>query len=289
MALIEGIIEKLIGFLETLARYLSLDHRKIRAFLFKYGIYNIYERLLEAEIRKKQLPKHIGVIIDGNRRWARTHNLETWIGHVVGAENVETFIKWCLELGIRSITVYAFSTDNFKRDHDEIEHLMKLIRKKLEELKSNPLIYKHRVKVKVIGRWNLLPPALRKAAKEVEEVTKDHDQHFLNIAVAYGGRAEIVDAVRKIARDVRAGHLSPEDIDEELFESYLYTGYLPEDVRDPDLIIRTSGEERLSGFLLWQCAYSELCFVDVYWPEFRRIDLLRAIRTYQRRQRRFGR
>jgi len=142
------------------------------------------------------------------------------------------------------------------------------------------------VRVKVIGRLNLLPEDLRHLIRDVEESTKNYDECFLNIAFAYGGRAEIVDAARKIAEKVKLGELNPESVDEETFEKHLYTSHMPK--QDPDLIIRTSGEERLSGFLLWQSAYSELCFLDVYWPDFRFIDLLRAVRTFQKRKRRFG-
>jgi tritrans,polycis-undecaprenyl-diphosphate synthase [geranylgeranyl-diphosphate specific] len=142
------------------------------------------------------------------------------------------------------------------------------------------------VQVKVIGRVHLLPEGLQKLIREVEKATQNYDKHFLNIAFAYGGRAEIVDATRKIAEKVQHGEIDIQKIDECLFEKYLYTAHMPK--QDPDLIIRTSGEERLSGFLLWQSAYSELCFLDVYWPDFRVIDLLRAVRTFQKRKRRFG-
>jgi tritrans,polycis-undecaprenyl-diphosphate synthase [geranylgeranyl-diphosphate specific] len=163
---------------------------------------------------------------------------------------------------------------------------MKIVEEKLHEILEEEQIHRHKVRVKVIGRLSLLPNNVQEIVRNVEEATKDYDEHFLNVALAYGGRAEIVDATKKIAEKVEKGKLSPEGIDERVFESHLYTAYMPK--QDPDLVVRTSGEERLSGFLLWQCAYSELCFLDVYWPEFRRIDLLRAVRTYQRRKRRFG-
>ncbi|MCK4482787.1 di-trans,poly-cis-decaprenylcistransferase, partial [Candidatus Bathyarchaeota archaeon] len=147
-------------------------------------------------------------------------------------------------------------------------------------------IHKNKVHVKVIGRSSLLPKDLRQLITDVETATRNYDEHFLNIALAYGGREEIVDAAKRIAERVHKGELGLEEIDEQLFEKYLYTSHMSK--QDPDLIIRTSGEERLSGFLLWQSAYSELCFLDVYWPSFRFIDLLRAVRTFQRRKRRFG-
>ena len=282
-------IEKLVSLIEMLTRWLNVDVHKARYALMKMGAYDLYERWLELQVREKPMPSHIGIILDGNRRWARMHGLKPWQGHRAGAKRVEELLNWCLELGIRTITLYAFSTENFKRSKREVEELMKLFKEELKRLKESDVIRKHKVRVKVIGRLELLPPDVRELAREVEEATKGYSEHYLNIAIAYGGRAEIVDAVRKVARDVKAGLIEPEEIDEELFESYLYTSHLPEAVKDPDLIIRTSGEERLSGFLLWQSAYSELCFIDVLWPEFRRIDLLRAIRTYQGRQRRFGR
>jgi len=283
------LIEKLVSLIEMLTRWLNVDVHKARYALMKMGAYDLYERWLELQVREKPMPSHIGIILDGNRRWARMHGLKPWQGHRAGAKRVEELLNWCLELGIRTITLYAFSTENFKRSKREVEELMKLFKEELKRLKESDVIRKHKVRVKVIGRLELLPPDVRELAREVEEATKGYSEHYLNIAIAYGGRAEIVDAVRKVARDVKAGLIEPEEIDEELFESYLYTSHLPEAVKDPDLIIRTSGEERLSGFLLWQSAYSELCFIDVLWPEFRRIDLLRAIRTYQGRQRRFGR
>ena len=163
---------------------------------------------------------------------------------------------------------------------------MRIAEEKLRKILTDGRIHKNRVRVKVIGRMGLLPKSLQELIREVEEATKDYDQHFLNVALAYGGRAEIVDATKKIALEIESGRLKPDAIDEQVFENHLYTAHLPK--QDPDLIIRTSGEERLSGFLLWQSAFSELCFLDVYWPEFRRIDLLRAIRTYQQRKRRFG-
>ena len=208
------------------------------------------------------------------------------MGHYFGANKTKDVLKWCLELDVKSITLYAFSTENFQRPRKEVERLMQIFKEKLQEVLESEEIHKYKVKVKVIGRVNLLPPSLQAMIREVEEKTKNYNEHFLNLAIAYGGRAEIVDATKKIVRKVVAGELSPEEIDEKVFEQHLYTAFLPK--QDPDLIIRTSGEERLSGFLLYQSAYSELCFLDVYWPEFRRIDLLRAIRTFQKRKRRFG-
>jgi len=259
----------------------------LKTLLSILGIYKIYEKWLQHQIKDQKKPEHIAIILDGNRRWARESGLEPWMGHYYGADKTKEVLKWCLDLGVKSVTLYAFSTENFQRPPEEVENIMKIFREKLEEVLKSEDIHRYKVKVKVIGRINLLPHDLQEMIRKVEEETKDYDEHYLNLAIAYGGRAEIVDATKKIAQKVALGELSPEEIDERVFEQHLYTAFLPK--QDPDLIIRTSGEERLSGFLLYQAAYSELCFLDVYWPEFRRIDLLRAIRTYQKRSRRFGR
>jgi len=258
----------------------------LRTLLSLLGVYKIYEKWLHHQIKNQSKPEHIAIILDGNRRWARESGLEPWMGHYFGANKTKDVLKWCLELDVKSITLYAFSTENFQRPRKEVERLMQIFKEKLQEVLESEEIHKYKVKVKVIGRVNLLPPSLQAMIREVEEKTKNYNEHFLNLAIAYGGRAEIVDATKKIVQKVVAGELSPEEIDEKVFEQHLYTAFLPK--QDPDLIIRTSGEERLSGFLLYQSAYSELCFLDVYWPEFRRIDLLRAIRTFQKRKRRFG-
>jgi tritrans,polycis-undecaprenyl-diphosphate synthase [geranylgeranyl-diphosphate specific] len=191
-----------------------------------------------------------------------------------------------MELGIRTVTLYSFSTENFKRDEAEVQELMKLFEKTLVDVKDAEYIHSNRVKVRALGRTGMLPERIQELIREVEEATKDYDGYYLNVAIAYGGRAEIVDATRTIAAKVREGKVRPEDIDEGVIEAHLYTAHLPQP--DPDLVIRTSGESRLSNFLVWQSAYSELFLVDVYWPAFRKIDLMRAIRSYQQRSRRFG-
>jgi tritrans,polycis-undecaprenyl-diphosphate synthase [geranylgeranyl-diphosphate specific] len=258
----------------------------LRGILKSIGIYKLYEKWLLNQVKKLSMPEHIAVILDGNRRWALEHSLPLFDGHAHGAKVGKTFLEWCIDLNIKTVTLYVFSTENFQRPKEEVENIMKIIEKEALELSNDKRLHKNRVRVKAIGRVDLLPQSLREILKKVEESTKDYKDHYLNIAIAYGGRAEIIDATKKIAEDIKNDKLKPEDIDEELFMNYLYTAHLPNPY--PDLIIRTSGEERLSGFLLWQSAYSELCFLDVYWPDFRKIDLLRAIRTYQRRKRRFG-
>ncbi len=258
----------------------------LKTFLSILGAYKLYEKWLWHQVKGSIKPEHIAVILDGNRRWASVRKLNPRVGHHYGAERVEDLLKWCLDLDVKTITLYAFSTENFSRRPEEVDEIMGLAETKLRKLLEDENIHKRRVKVKVIGRLNRLPKNLQEMVRQIEHVTKDYDRHFLNVALAYGGRAEIVDAARKIAEKVEMEELTPKEINESLFERHLYTAHLPK--QDPDLIIRTSGEERLSGFLVWQSAYSELCFLDVYWPDFRRIDLLRAVRTYQRRKRRFG-
>ena len=258
----------------------------LKTFLSTIGAYKLYEKWLWHQVKNGTKPEHIAIILDGNRRWASGKALNPWFGHEKGAEKVEQLLDWCLRLGVESITLYAFSTENFRRPRNEVEEIMRIAGEKFQKILTDERIRKNKIRVKVIGRVGLLPKALQQLITNVEKATQDYDEHFLNIALAYGGREEIVDAARKIAEKVHEGELSPEKIDEQVFESFLYTSHMSK--QDPDLIIRTSGEERLSGFLLWQSAYSELCFLDIYWPDFRLIDLLRVARTFQKRKRRFG-
>jgi tritrans,polycis-undecaprenyl-diphosphate synthase [geranylgeranyl-diphosphate specific] len=258
----------------------------IKTFLSIVGAYKLYEKWIWHQVKNGEKPEHIAIILDGNRRWASEKALKPWFGHEKGAEKVEQLLDWCLKLKVKSITLYAFSTENFNRPKAEIEEIMRIAEEEFRKILTDERIHKNKVRVKVIGRLRLLPESLQKLVMDVEKATQNYDDHFLNIAFAYGGRAEIVDAARKIAEGVQLGKLDIQNINESMFEKYLYTSHMPK--QDPDLIIRTSGEERLSGFLLWQSAYSELCFLDVYWPDFRLIDLLRAVRTFQNRKRRFG-
>jgi tritrans,polycis-undecaprenyl-diphosphate synthase [geranylgeranyl-diphosphate specific] len=250
------------------------------------GVYKLYEKWLWFQVKDDKKPEHVAIILDGNRRWASNNAVISWVGHRHGADKIDDLMDWCIELDVKFITLYAFSTENFCRPPKEVEEIMKLIEEKLCSILENERIHENRIRVKAIGRTDLLPDSIQEVIQRVEEATKMYSDRFLNVALAYGGRAEIVDATKTIARKAVKGELNPEKINEKLFEKYLYTAHMPK--QDADLIIRTSGEERLSGFLSWQSAYSELCFVDVNWPDFRQIDLLRAVRTYQRRKRRFG-
>ncbi|ASJ13508.1 polyprenyl diphosphate synthase [Thermococcus thioreducens] len=252
--------------------------------LFK-PVYDLYESYLLDRVKSGRIPKHVAIIMDGNRRWARKLEKPPWYGHLFGSRKLEEILEWCRDLGIRTLTVYAFSTENFKRTPEEVNALMNLFEEKFKELVEDERVHKYGIRVNVLGRKELLPENVRRAAEEAEKATRKYGNYTLNIALAYGGRSEIADAVRDIVRDALAGKIKPEDVDEELIKEYLYYPNMP----DPDIVIRTGGEERISNFLLYQIAYSELFFVDVYFPEFRKIDFLRIIREYQKRQRRFGR
>ncbi|MFQ5761650.1 MAG: polyprenyl diphosphate synthase [Candidatus Bathyarchaeia archaeon] len=266
---------------------LSIPQRLILSFLNSKLAIRLYTWFLWNQISKDEMPSHVGVILDGNRRWALSKGLKPWFGHNEGAQKAEDFLEWCREIGkIKTITLYVFSTENFNRPEVEVNEIMQLIEKYLDTLITDERIHNQKIRVKIIGKINLLPPSLQQRIQDLENCTKHYENYYLNLAIAYGGRAEIVDAVRDIAFAVKNTILTPAEVNEKTIEERLYTGFLPNP--HPDLIIRTSGEERLSNFLPWQGAYSELCFLDVYWPSFRKIDLMRAIRVYQQRHRRFG-
>ena len=228
----------------------------------------------------------MALILDGNRRWAKRHLIMQKEGHWKGADAVENLLDWCEEFDIKIITLYALSAENLERDDAELQYLFGLIRKRLEKLYNDPRIHKNKMRVKAIGRIDLLPDSIKQILKQLDDATKNYSEHFLNIALAYGGQYELVDAVKKIGEKIKDGSIDVQDISKEEIESNLYTSHLPQS--SPDMILRTSGEKRLSGFLMWQSAYSELVFMDIFWPEFRKIDLMRAIRTFQERKRRLG-
>ena len=250
------------------------------------GAYKLYQKWLWQQVKDEVKPEHIAIILDGNRRWANEKELNPWLGHKHGADTVELLLDWCHMLNVKYVTLYTFSTENFTRNSEEVEKIMQIAEERFRKLLKDERLHRDKVHVKVIGRVNLLPKSLQESITDIEKATENYDSYFWNFAFAYGGRAEIVDATKTIASKVKSGELDLDDVTESTFEKYLYTSHM--DKQDPDIIIRTSGEERLSGFLLWQAAYSELLFLDVFWPEFRLIDLLRAIRTFQRRKRRFG-
>jgi tritrans,polycis-undecaprenyl-diphosphate synthase [geranylgeranyl-diphosphate specific] len=246
--------------------------------------YKAYEQKLFNSVKTGPMPKHIAIIMDGNRRFAREYGLDEAEGHKKGRQKLDEVLNWCFELNVKVLTVYAFSTDNFKRATKEIEGLMQIFYDSLDDAIKDERIYKNKVRIKIIGRRELIPKVLLEKIERLEELTKDFTNYYFNIALAYGGREEIIFAIKKIAKMVKDGELKIEDIDEKKVSDNMYTQNLP----DPDLLLRTSGEERVSNFLLWQIAYSEIYFSDVYWPTFKKLDFLRAIHSYQLRKRRFG-
>ncbi|MBE6511255.1 MAG: di-trans,poly-cis-decaprenylcistransferase [Methanobrevibacter millerae] len=248
-------------------------------------LYRIYDWYISRDLDPNKMPKHVAIIMDGNRRYARLQgNVDVVKGHELGADTLEKVLDWSIELGIEIITVYAFSTENFNRPKEEVEGLMKLFIYNFKRLVNHEKIHKNEVRVKVVGRTELLPDDVKEAIKEAEDASKHYNKRFLNLAIGYDGRLEIIDSFKKIIEQVQDGKISIDDVDEELVSKNLYT----EGIDDPNLIIRTSGEERLSGFLLWQSSYSELYFCETLWPDLRKVDFLRAIRSYQARERRFG-
>jgi len=266
--------------------------RKIGTMIYNSSIYKFVSRKIDEfrdlklieQIKHNTTPEHVAIIMDGNRRFATSFGLNPKAGHLFGRDKIEEVLDWCFELKIPNLTVYAFSTENFHRETDEVATLMKLCKNELQKASKDSRIHKNKVKIRVLGHLDSLPGDIAESAKYVMNETKDYDSYSFNVALAYGGREEIIQAIQKIADDVKKGKLEIEDIKEPLVSKYLYTNGIP----DPDLILRTSGEERISNFLLWQLAYSELYFSDVYWPAFQKRDFLKAIQTCQQRQRRYG-
>lgn len=249
-------------------------------------IYKIYEKHLLNQINQYPFPQHIGIILDGNRRWSKIKDVEKEKGHKIGADIAEDLLNWIYELGIKITTIYVLSDENLEREPYEIDNIYSLLEDKLIRLYNDTRIHNKQIRIKSIGDFKKLPKGLQNILKKLELKTENYQNMYLNIAIAYGGQKELLNAIKKISVAVKEGMIDIDNIDEKLIESNLYTAHLPQ--AEPDLILRTSGEKRLSGFLLWQSAYSELIFVDVFWPEFRKIDLMRAIRTYQKRSRRYG-
>ena len=247
--------------------------------------YSAYESIIEKEVASGVKPRHIAIIMDGNRRYAEeVLGAEPLEGHKLGRKKLEEVLHWCLDMDIHVLTVYAFSTENFDREQSEVDYLMDLLEKSLYDFADDREVHEKKVSINVIGNMDMLPESVADAARYAMERTSGYDDNHFNLAIAYGGRQDITNAVRAIATEVSEGRLSVDDIDESLISNYISTTGLP----DPDLVLRTSGELRISNFLLWQMAYSELYFSDVYWPGFRRIDFLRVIRTFQQRKRRYG-
>lgn len=244
-------------------------------------VYVAYEWYLSRNFEYDYMPKHIAVMMDGNRRYARFHgDMSPLDGHKHGRNTFEKFLGWCLDLKINIVTVYAFSSKNFNRPSNEVEGLMNLFKENFSGIINNEKIQTNEVRVKVVGQLDMLPDDVRETIDMAEKSTASNKNMLLNIAIGYDGRLEIINSIKKITEEVKEGKLNLEDIDEKIVNKNLYTAGLD----DPDLLIRTSGEERFSGFLLWQSSYSELYFCDSYWPAFSKVDFLRALRTYQQRK-----
>ena len=246
-------------------------------------VYGAYERQLARSLPTENLPRHVGVMLDGNRRWAKARGTDTASGHKAGADNIAPFLGWCEEMGIEVVTLWLLSTDNLNRPTEELEPLVGIIEGVVSELAG-----REQWKINPVGALAMLPERTQEVLREASEQTADVEGLIVNIAVGYGGRQEIAEAVRSLLRAHAADGTSIEQLaeilDVEHIAEHLYTKGQP----DPDLVIRTSGEQRLGGFLLWQSAYSEFYFCEAYWPDFRRVDFLRALRDYATRDRRMG-
>ena len=246
-------------------------------------LYGVYERRLNSQIPLEGRPRHVGVILDGNRRWASAQGSSSSVGHRAGAAKIVDFLGWCDEAGVEVVTLWLLSTDNLTRPQPELEALMGII-----EDTVTGLVEQGRWRLHPVGALDLLPAQTARLLKEAEEATQGIDGSLVNVAVGYGGRREVVDAVRSLLHEHASQGTSLDELaqllDVEHITQHLYTKGQP----DPDLVIRTSGEQRLSGFLLWQSAHSEFYFCEAYWPDFRHVDFLRALRAYADRQRRFG-
>ena len=246
-------------------------------------LYPAYEARVVRRLPADRLPKHVGIMLDGNRRWAKTIGQDAEHGHRAGAANISPLLGWCEEIGIEVVTLWLLSTDNLNRPPAEVRQLLVIIEEAVTELAAA-----RRWRLNPVGALDLLPAETARRLKEAADETRDVDGMLVNVAVGYGGRREIADAVRALLQDHAARGTSieelAEDLDVEHIAEHLYTKGQP----DPDLVIRTSGEQRLGGFLLWQSAHSEFYFCEAYWPDFRRVDFLRAVRAYAARERRYG-
>ncbi len=241
------------------------------------------DKKLQEEVKSSgSIPNHIAIIMDGNGRWAKDKGNIRLFGHKAGVESVRDITESCAQLGVNHLTLYAFSTENWNRPSDEVNGLMKLLVNSLKNEAER--LHKNNIKLTSIGQLNRLPNSCQRQLQEVIDLTKDNDRLELCLALSYSGRWDITEAVKKVAQDVADGKISQNDISDELIGTYLSTADIP----DPDLIIRTSGEYRISNFLLWQLAYSELYITKTYWPDFRRNELYQAIFSYQKRDRRYG-
>lgn len=246
-------------------------------------VYGAYSRQLSSQLDQQRIPRHVGVVLDGNRRWASEQGSSSEHGHKAGAAKIEEFVGWCEEVGVEVVTLWLLSTDNLSRPPAELADLLTIIGDTVTDLANT-----HRWRIHPVGALDLLPSDTAQVLKEADTATRDIKGVTVNVAVGYGGRRELVDAVRSLLVEQAQQGRSIDDvatsIDADAIGEHLYTKGQP----DPDLLIRTSGEQRLSGFMLWQSAHSEFYFCEAYWPDFRKVDFLRALRSYEQRERRFG-
>lgn len=233
-------------------------------------------------IDKQNIPAHVAIIMDGNGRWAQKRGLPRIVGHRAGVATISRVVEEALRLGVKVLTFYAFSIENWSRPKKEIDGLMKLL--EIYLVKKRAEFLKYGIRLNVIGRVSDLPDGVQRGIEKLKNATKDNSKLIFNLALSYGARTEIIDAVKRIVKDISFGKLNADELDDRIFSSYLFTANLP----DPDLLIRTSGEMRMSNFLLWQISYTELYFTDKLWPDFTKNDFLAAIEAYQKRERRFG-
>ena len=270
-------------------RLISIPAKSVANSKLAWSIISRSDRVRANRLRERlfsgELPKHISIIMDGNRRFAWNKSSKTAVGHTEGKEKLKEVMDWVLDLGVPYFTVYALSTENIsERDSEELEILYDLYVSGLDEISVDPRIHDRGVKVQVVGRLDMLPTRVRESIENAENLTSKYSDFTFTVCLAYGGREEIVDAVKSVATDYASGTLDINSINSSEITKRMYASELP----DPDLVIRTSGEERISNFLLWQIAYSELHFTDVFWPSFSKSDLYEAIESYQNRRRRYG-
>ena len=247
---------------------------------FYIGVKNLY---LNMEPSDNSVPRHLGIVLDGNRRFAKRLMLKPWKGHEWGTKKIESLLEWCQSFDIRELTLYSFSIQNFNRPKEEFDYLMNIFRDAFRNSLEDPRIEKNGIRINIIGRIHMFPKDLQDLMNRIMEKTRHHDKHIINFAMAYGGREEVIDAVKKLAEKIKSGELDICQINEEAFKENLYLD------SDPDLIIRTGGERRTSNFLMWQSNYSEWIFLEKMWPEFEKEDLVECLQEYSRRIRRFGR
>ncbi len=230
-----------------------------------------------------KVPRHVAIILDGNRRYAKKLGLQPWKGHIYGVKKLNELLSWCRELGIKEITLYSFSIENFKRTKAEKNFLFKIFKEEFEKMKYKKEIFKNKIRINVIGRLDMFPKEIRKSMLHIMKKTRNHKNFIVNFAMAYGGRQEIVDSLKKIAILIKNNKINPNDINEKIITQNLYLK------SEPDLVIRPGGEIRTSNFLTWQSAYSEWIFINKLWPDFTKKDLIDCVEEFNLRERRFGR